>query len=230
MLSSRVGVCFPMKFRPSVNLVLILSKLLFQKRFVLSSGGFFRYSCLVDRYLQPHSMKKIIVVALLCYHQGGFSQVSMLSEGAKISVITMGPSQDEVYSAFGHSGIRVVDSLQQIDAFFNYGVFDFNQPYFYLNFARGNLNYMVDAYPYPDYRSYYIEHHRFIHEQVLNLTSLQKQLVFDYLVWNIRPQNQYYSYDYFYNNCATKVRDVIESVLKKEVAFDSTYIKTNYTI
>src|SRR6267154_2472933 len=127
-------------------------------------------------------MKKIFFAALLCCYQAGFSQASMLSEGAKISVITMGPSQAEVYSAFGHSGIRVVDSLQHIDAFFNYGVFDFNRPYFYLNFVKGNLNYMVDAYAYSDYRSYYIEHHRFIHEQILNLTPLQRQQVFDYLV------------------------------------------------
>lgn len=142
----------------------------------------------------------------------------------------MGPSQEELYSAFGHSGIRVVDSIQQIDALFNYGIFNFNEPHFYLKFARGNLNYMVDAAAYSDYESYYIEHHRFIHEQILNLTAQQKQQIFDYLVWNIRPQNQYYPYDYFYNNCATKIRDVIEGVLKKEVAFDSTYIKTNYTI
>src|SRR5258708_3734010 len=175
-------------------------------------------------------MKKILTVALICCYQACFSNTQVLSEAARISVITMGPSQEEVYSAFGHSGIRVYDSIQHIDAFFNYGVFDFNQPLFYLNFAKGNLNYMVDAYGYSDYRSYYIEHHRFIHEQILNLTSPQKQQIFDYLVWNIRPQNQYYSYDYFYNNCATKVRDVIESVLKKEVVFDSTYIKTNYTI
>ena len=177
-------------------------------------------------------MKNIVAVLsfLLILNLNGFSKTQVLSEHARISVITMGPSQEELYSAFGHSGIRVVDSLQNIDAFFNYGVFNFNQPHFYLNFAKGNLNYMVDASAYSDYRGYYIEHHRFIHEQILNLTSQQKQQIFDYLVWNIQPQNQYYPYDYFYNNCATKIRDVIEGVLKKEVAFDSTYIKTNYTI
>jgi hypothetical protein len=175
-------------------------------------------------------MKKILIVALTCCYQAGFSQTQILSEDARISVVTMGPSQEELYAAFGHSGIRVNDSIQHIDAFFNYGVFDFNQPYFYLNFAKGNLNYMVNAYAYSDYRGYYIEHHRFIHEQILHLTATQKQQIFDYLVWNIQPQNQYYSYDYFYNNCATKIRDVIEGVLKKEVGFDSTYIKTNYTI
>jgi len=160
----------------------------------------------------------------------GFAQSPPLSDKAEISIITMGPSQEELYSAFGHSGIRVYDSATHIDAFFNYGVFDFNQPNFYLNFTRGNLNYMVDAYSYSDYLSYYIEHHRFVHEQVLNLSSSQKKQLFDFLWWNIQPQNKYYLYDYFYNNCATKIRDVLKAALKKEVSFDSSFIKTHYTI
>ena len=172
----------------------------------------------------------VVLSLLFLLNLKGFSQAQVLSEDAKISVLTMGPTQEELYSAFGHSAFRVYDSLQHIDAFFNYGVFNFNQPHFYLNFAKGNLNYMVEAYGYSDYRDYYIEHHRFIHEQILNLTSQQKQQIFNYLIWNIQPQNQYYSYDYFYDNCATKIRDVVKSVLKKEVDFDSTYIKTNYTI
>lgn len=175
-------------------------------------------------------MKKIVVIALLCCCQAGYGQTQILSAEARISIITMGPSQEELYSAFGHSGIRIVDSLQQIDAFFNYGIFNFNEPHFYLKFALGNLNYMVDAYAYSDNKDYYIEHQRFIHEQILNLTLQQKQQVFEFLVWNIKPQNQSYRYDYFYNNCATKLRDVIKGVLKEDVAFDSTYIKTDYTI
>jgi hypothetical protein len=170
------------------------------------------------------------LVVFLLSNLNGFSQKQILSENAKISVITMGPSQEELYSAFGHSGIRVYDSLLQIDVFFNYGVFDFDQPHFYLNFARGYLYYMVDAYAYSAYLDYYVEHHRFVHEQVLNLTTDQKQKIFDYLLWNIQPENKTYTYDYFYNNCSTKIRDVVESALNDQIKFDSTYIKTNYTI
>ena len=83
-------------------------------------------------------MKNIMVVLSLLFllNLKGFSQAQVLSEGAKISVLTMGPTQEELYSAFGHSAFRVYDSLQHIDAFFNYGVFNFNQPHFYLNFAK----------------------------------------------------------------------------------------------
>jgi FtsH-binding integral membrane protein len=160
----------------------------------------------------------------------GFSQYPRLGENASISVVTIGPSQEELYSAFGHSAIRIYDSLSQLDVFFNYGVFNFNEPNFYLKFTRGNLNYMVQAYEYSDYLHYYIEHRRFVHEQILSLTIEQKQKISDFLFWNVRPENQYYRYDYFYNNCATKVRDVFTQGLKDEVFFDSTYIKTNYTI
>jgi hypothetical protein len=89
---------------------------------------------------------------------------------------------------------------------------------------------MMDVYDYAPYRNYYIEHNRYIHEQVLNLTPEQKQKLFSYLQWNNLPQNQSYRYDYFYNNCATKIRDVLKTVMKDELAFDSTFIKTNYTI
>lgn len=158
------------------------------------------------------------------------AQSIQLSPRAAISIITMGPSQEELYSAFGHSGIRVYDSLNNIDLFFNYGVFNFDQPNFYLNFTRGHLLYSVDYYPYAAFRDYYIEQKRFIHEQILNLSLQQAQQVFDFLAWNILPENKDYLYDYFYNNCATQVRDVFKRVLKSEVHFDSSFIQTHYTI
>ncbi len=175
-------------------------------------------------------MKKSLVITLAFAFNFGFSQNVKLGQDAQVSIITFGPGQAELYSAFGHSAIRLYDSISQTDSGFNYGVFNFNQPHFYLNFARGYLYYMVDEYPYPLFRDYYIDHNRFVHEQVLNLTQEQKQKVAEYLFWNMQPQNQSYRYDYFYNNCATKIRDALKIALKGEVVFDSTYIKTNYTI
>lgn len=175
-------------------------------------------------------MKKFLFIGFIALWVNASAQFAQLSEGAKISVLTMGPTQEELYSAFGHSAFRVYDSIQNIDLFYNYGVFDFNQPHFYLNFAKGNLNYKLEVYDFAPYRDYYIQHNRYIHEQVLNLTAEQKQKVFSYLQWNSLPQNQYYRYDYFYDNCATKIRDVVKAALKEEVTFDSTFIKTNYTI
>jgi hypothetical protein len=153
-----------------------------------------------------------------------------LSSHAALSVITIGPWQGELYSAFGHSAFRVYDPELAMDDFYNYGVFDFDQPNFYLNFARGHLNYKLGVDPYPLYRDYFIRHNRYIHEQVLNLDSVQRQVVFDYLFWNAQPENAYYFYDYFYDNCASRLRDILKNNFHEDVRFDSTFITTNYTI
>lgn len=153
-----------------------------------------------------------------------------LSESAEISVITCGPGQNEVYSAFGHSAFRVYDPVNQFDGAFNYGVFDFNQPNFYLNFARGRNNYRLAVQDYQRFEYAYVFYNRYVHEQVLNLTQTQKQLLFDYLTWNAQPENQYYRYDYFYDNCATKLPEIVSKVFGDSVVFDGSYIQTNYSI
>ncbi len=173
-------------------------------------------------------MKKYIVFIFLLLPC--FAQAQKLTEQATVSVITFGPFQGELYSAFGHSGFRVHDPANGIDDFYNYGVFDFNQPNFYLNFARGHSLYKLGIGDYTRYRDYYISYNRYVHEQVLNLTPAQTQKVFDYLTWNALPENMNYYYDYFYDNCATKIPAVVEAALGDSVQFDGSYIKTNYSI
>lgn len=153
-----------------------------------------------------------------------------LSPEATISVITCGPWQGELYSAFGHSALRVHDPAQQINEAYNYGVFDFDQPNFYLNFAKGHLYYKLAVWDYQGFANMYVYDNRFIHEQVLNLTADQKQKVYDFLQWNALPENQEYRYDYFYDNCATRIRDVFVNVFKDSVVFDGSYVETDYTI
>ncbi len=174
-------------------------------------------------------MKKLFFAVLLLISLSGKTQ-TLLSSKAEISIITCGPYQGELYSAFGHSAIRVNDPELNIDYAFNYGVFDFNQPNFYLNFTRGFLYYKLGVYFYPEFRDYYISHNRYVHEQIVNLDSAQKQKIFSYLENNSLPENQTYRYDYFYNNCSSKVRDVFAEVFKDQIRFDGSFIKTNYTI
>jgi hypothetical protein len=157
------------------------------------------------------------------------SAQSSLSDQAEVSIITCGPYQGELYSAFGHSAIRVHDPLTALDFVFNYGVFHFT-PGFYLNFTKGDLLYKLGVYEYADFRDYYISQNRYVHEQVLNLNKAQKQNVYNFLEHNARPENATYRYDYFYNNCATKVRDVFVEIFGDSIAFDGSYVKTKYTI
>ncbi|MCE2996727.1 MAG: DUF4105 domain-containing protein [Cyclobacteriaceae bacterium] len=174
-------------------------------------------------------MKKLFLLALLLISLSAKTQ-TLLSSKAEISLITCGPYQGELYSAFGHSAIRILDPEFNIDYAFNYGVFDFDQPNFYLNFARGRNDYLLAVYNFSDFKGPYLRDNRYIHEQILQLTQDQKQKIFDFLIWNAQSENRTYRYDYFYNNCSSKVRDVFAEVFKDQIQFDGSFIKTNYTI
>jgi hypothetical protein len=169
----------------------------------------------------------VLLVSLVCLSAS--AQIT-LSDQAEISVITCGPGQNELYSAFGHSAFRVADPVNGFDYAFNYGVFDFNQPNFYLNFARGHNYYKLAVQDYKRFEYFYIYYNRYVHEQVLNLTAWQKQRLFDYLQWNARPENQSYLYDYFYDNCATKLPEIVTNVFGDSVVFNGSHITTSYTI
>lgn len=176
------------------------------------------------------SVQTLLLIVIAVIHLEAKGQLPTLTDQAEISIITCGPWQTELYAAFGHSAIRVADPALGLNEAYNYGVFDFNQPNFYLNFARGFLYYKLGVYSYPDFRDFYIYYNRSVTEQVLDLSQAQKQAVYEYLEWNAQPENETYRYDYFYNNCATKVRDVFAEVLKDSIHFDGSFITTHYTI
>ena len=143
------------------------------------------------------------------------------NEEIQFSIITIGPYESELYSAFGHSGIRYLDKKNKIDHFYNYGIFDFNQPNFYVNFLNGKLLYMVAKYDYKTAEQFYVSQNRYIKEQVLILTDAEKILLYNLLEQNIRPENRTYLYNYVYNNCATKIRDVLSVVYGENLEFIS---------
>lgn len=158
------------------------------------------------------------------------AQNTRLSDKAEIRVLTCGPFVEELYSAFGHTAIRVYDPVRRIDLVYNYGVFDFDQPNFYINFAKGFLYYKLAVQDYQNFKYVYVYFNRFIHEQKLNLTQEQKQKVFDFLQWNALPENQYYRYDYFYDNCATRVRDAFATALGNDLVYNLDYVEGGMTI
>ena len=183
--------------------------------------------CLSLRFQVTYLSARYIAIALILL-MSPFAK-AQLSERATISVLTCGPF-DELYSAFGHSAFRIHDPELNIDVACNYGTFDFDQPNFYLNFALGNNLYKLSIEDYQGFEHRYIYENRFIHEQVLNLTRDQKDKLFKYLQWNARPENQSYLYDYFYDNCSTKIRDVLIAALGEDIKFDENYITIGPTI
>lgn len=174
-------------------------------------------------------MKKALLFFTLLFSLFANSQTVTLSPSAEISVITCGPGS-ELYTAFGHSAFRVRDVKQGFDRIYNYGTFDFNQPNFYGNFAKGNLLYFLGVTDTSRFlRTYYYEK-RWVKGQVLDLSPTDVQKVYNFLENNALPENKEYLYDYFFDNCSTKLYDVIDETLqnklivpKKEIESPMTY-------
>lgn len=142
-----------------------------------------------------------------------------LSDEAKISILTCSPGT-ELYSLFGHTGIRVNDPATRTDIVFNYGTFDFNTPYFYLKYARGLLPYQLSITSFPNFLYAYQMDKRSVYSQTLQLDSLQKQHLFDLLLENHRPENRAYLYNFLFDNCTTRSRDVLTGSLTDTVSWN----------
>lgn len=143
-----------------------------------------------------------------------------LTSEAKISILTCAPG-DELYSLFGHTAIRVSDSTNQVDMVFNYGTFDFNTPNFYLKFLRGQLNYMLSVTTFDRFIFEYQYYQRSVWEQELDLSENEKKNLFRALIINAEPENRFYHYHFFFDNCATRVRDMAVNNLDSDIEFPS---------
>lgn len=149
-----------------------------------------------------------------------------LTEKASISVVTCGPGA-ELYTAFGHSAFRVFDPTLGIDKIYNYGTFDFNAPNFYGNFAKGNLTYFLSTADFVRFLRMYQYENRWVKLQLLNLSSEEVQAIYEFLEENAKVENRNYQYDFFYDNCSTKIEAVIQTVLNDKVHFSNNHITTH---
>ena len=146
-------------------------------------------------------------------------KATTLSDKAEISVLTCSPGK-ELYSLFGHTAIRVHDPEQDLDVVFNYGTFDFDTPHFYLKFAQGLLPYQLSTSHFQSFMYSYMMEERSVYSQRLQLDSLQRQKLFDLLLENYKPENRVYRYNYFYDNCTTRAKDMIEKAISGTVEFE----------
>lgn len=157
-------------------------------------------------------MKKIIPLSSLltvCAFLLMFNCKAQDSSHLRISLLTCTPG-DELYSTFGHSAIRVVDSTNTSDVVYNYGTFNFEDEGFYIKFTQGKLLYFVSAEWFDDFKYSYQATNRGITEQVLNLTAAEKVTVQNFLNNNLKEANKFYKYDFFFDNCTTRLRDIIK--------------------
>ncbi|MBE6288757.1 MAG: DUF4105 domain-containing protein [Bacteroidaceae bacterium] len=136
----------------------------------------------------------------------------------QVSLITCGPGV-EVYNQFGHTAIRMKNVSRNIDLIYNYGIFSFNTPNFVLRFTLGKTDYLLGIQAYQDFVDWYAYCNRDVREQVLNLSIEEKNTLIGLLNENYKPQNRTYRYNFFYDNCATRPRDLIEKCLQSKLQY-----------
>jgi hypothetical protein len=155
-------------------------------------------------------------VVLLLFASKSYSQQD--SCHVRISLLTCTPGE-ELYSTFGHSALRVTDTVSNTDIVYNYGTFNFDEPGFYTKFIRGKLMYYLSTENFPDFQYVYQMENRGITEQVLNLTCSEKFNILNLLQANMMSENRFYKYDFLFDNCTTRLRDLIEKTADTNVDF-----------
>ncbi len=150
--------------------------------------------------------------------QSEANPVKALSEEAQVVLFTCQPGH-ELYAGFGHSALWVSDPSTQIDRLFNYGTFDFSTPNFYLKFIRGRLDYQLSVTSVQRFLAEYSYRGIGVYGQTLNLNLIEKQRIYELLENNLLPQNRNYRYDYFLDNCATRIRDIVEKAAEGDLTF-----------
>jgi len=145
-----------------------------------------------------------------------FSQNPVLSEKAKVSVFTCGKGA-QLYSTFGHTAIRIKDSINNLDVVYNYGAFDFRTENFYLKFVKGDLQYFMVATSYEEFIYEYQYDNREVIEQTLDFTLDKKQQLFERLNASLLSEDKSYTYKFIDKNCTTMVVDKINETIGKPI-------------
>jgi hypothetical protein len=147
---------------------------------------------------------------------------------SEVYLLTILPGK-EIYSMYGHSALRVVIPDRNFDNVFNWGVFDFSTPNFGLKFAKGRLDYMLAVYPYDRFMQEYFREQRTVISQRVNLLPSEKERLLALALENMKPENVSYRYDFFYDNCATRIRDIIDNSVEGTLSLSQNKKRENPT-
>ncbi|HNT93256.1 MAG TPA: DUF4105 domain-containing protein, partial [Bacteroidales bacterium] len=153
-------------------------------------------------------MNKRVILTLLAALLMSPGVNAQRPDSAEVYMITCAPG-DASYSIYGHTALRITVRGTGFDMAYNWGIFDFETPNFVYRFAKGKLDYLLGAYPYERFLEEYIAEGRSVWSQKLNLTTAEKERLFDLINENLKPENRKYRYDFFFDNCATRVRDIV---------------------
>ena len=147
-----------------------------------------------------------------------------VSAKTEISLLTCKPHA-QIYSLYGHTAIRVVDTEQNTDVAINWGVFDASQPNFVAKLVLGFTDYTMSIVP----TEYFLREYEYygspVYQQRLNLTETEKARIMKALDENYRPENRVYRYNYVYDNCTTRARDIILSNIDGKTSCVKTFLQ-----
>lgn len=162
-------------------------------------------------------LKYLILLLVLL----GQELISQEVSGADIYLLTCGPGT-ETYSVYGHSALRIVIPEKNSDMVYNWGVFDFATPNFVWKFAKGRLDYSLGISSYDTFLRDYFLDGRWVVSQKLNLETADIKKLFQLIAENLKPENISYRYDFFYDDCSTRIRDLIEKAVGENLIYPPT--------
>jgi len=163
-------------------------------------------------------MKKVVLILALVMATSFAKSFSQDASDTTFYLITCGPGT-EIYSIYGHSALRMTIPKRNIDLSYNWGVFDFDTPNFGLKFARGNLEYLLDAGTYSRFLRIYQHEERWVKSQKINLNLAEKRVLAGLITENLKPENIRYRYDFLFDNCATRIRDILEKTIGSNLIY-----------
>lgn len=168
----------------------------------------------------------LVFFVLLTTNAKGQTADSIISnmDDVEVSLLTCGPG-NEAYSLFGHTAIRISQPSRGMDVVVNYGMFSFKQKYFIPRFVLGLTDYQMGITTFDDFKAEYEYEQRWVFEQTLNLTSKEKSALLQAIDQNYKPENVTYRYNFFYNNCTTKARDIIAANIDGKIEYNSCTIE-----
>jgi len=135
-----------------------------------------------------------------------------------VYLVTCGPGT-ETYSIYGHSALHVVINNSRSDNVYNWGVFDFSTPHFAWKFAKGRLDYMLDVENYRSFIQSYFYEKRYVISQKVNISPAETRRLMELINENLKPENRNYRYDFLYDNCSTRIRDLFEKTIGKTLLY-----------
>ncbi len=147
-----------------------------------------------------------------------FQVYSQPGNDTLVYLLTCNPGT-ETYSIYGHSALRVVDKVNQTDKVYNWGVFDFSTPNFAWKFAKGRLDYMLVSESMDNFLRTYFYEERAVFSQQINLISSETRILLTLINENLKPENVKYRYDFFYDDCSTRIRDLLEKSVGSKLLY-----------